>query len=438
MEDREQNLALDENRKGNRTALMAALIIMLVIVGAVAAVVFFNPKNEPSDASLPISGELSSNAGQSSTSDETSSQDYPSTPEVSDPEISQDDSLVPSDESKDETSSQPDESNPNISDKTYTGWIINSMGYTFVYENMGLQQFNGTSSQAIRYADAVEKLALSLSGKANVYSILVPTHVEFIKDSIPNSVKQSCDFYCSSQKSFINNASKNIHSAVSVNIYDTLSANKSDYIYFNTDTNWTSLGAYYAYVEFIKSLGGVPLSLDQYEQGSVDSFLGQFYNAVSAGSDTNSSLASNQLFTNKDHVDYYKIPEYGSISVVLHNNGLIYKNYALVGNTVGISNAYSTFLGRSGEHSEITTGNRNGKVLVVVGDNSVPPMLQFLANDYQTIHYLRINTETYDNYYSGKLADFVTQHDADDVLITTYCTNAVTPTTASSILGLLG
>lgn len=436
MEDREQNLALDENRKSNRTALIAALIIMMVIVGVVAAVVFFNPESEPSDTSSPISDESISDDGQSDvssidTSDDTPSQDDPSTPEISDPEISQTESSIPSDEST------PDISNTtSVSDEIYTGWIINSMGYTFVYKDIGLQQFNGTSSQAARYAEAINKLAASLAGKANVYSVLVPTHSEFIYSSMPSSVKQESDFYCSSQKNFINNANSNITAATTVDIYDTLSANKDGYLYFNTDTNWTSLGAYYAYAELIKSLGGVPLSLDRCEQGSANSFLGQFYNAVSSGSDDKSIRASNQLYANKDHVDYYKIPGYSDINLTVYSNGLAYKNYALVGNAVSTSNAYSTFLGRTGERFEITTGNNNGKTLVVVGDSSVPPMLQFLANEYQTVHYLRINTETYDNYYSGKLAEFVAQCNADDVLIMTYCTSAATPTTTSSISGL--
>lgn len=445
MEDREQNLALDENRRGNRTALIAALVIMLVIVGVVAAVVFFNPDSTSSEDSLPpVSADQPSDDGQSNVSlpeqsDDTPSVDAPSTPDISDPDPSRDDDQSQGGgESSADQPSQPNESKPEIPDEPYTGWIINSMGYTFVYENMGLQQFNGTSSQAARYAEAVEKLAASLAGKANVYSMLVPTHVEFVRDSIPNSVKQSCDFYCSSQSNFISKVTENIKSATSVNIYDALSVNTDKYLYFNTDTNWTSLAAYYAYAEFIKSIGGTPVSLDQCKTGTVDSYLGQFFSAVSSDQSADAIRASDQLYANKDYVDYYKIPDYDSVSVTLHNNGLTYKSYALVGNSVGTSNAYNTFLGRAGEHFEITTGNTNGKKLVVVGDGSVPPMLQFLANDYQTIHYLRINAEAYDNYYSGKLAEFIAQYGADDVLIATYCTNAATPTAAASISGLLG
>lgn len=439
MEDREQNLALDENRRGNRTALITALVVMLVIVGVVAAVVFFSPKDNsgPSDVP-PVSGaesssDVSTPVSEPDESSDASAEQPPVAPDISDPDTSSPDT---SHDQSSETSSDISDTSSETPTEPYTGWIINSMGYTFVYENMGLQQFNGTTSQAKRYAEAVEKLAASVSGSANVYSMLVPTHIEFMYDSIPASVKKGCDFYCSSQNKFINKAAETFKNAVSVNVYDALTVNGDKYLYFNTDTNWTSLGAYYAYAEFIKSMGGTPVSLDKCEQGSVNSFLGQFYSAVSSGSDENSSRASDQLYANRDYVDYYKVPGYDDIKVVLHNNGLTYNNYGLVGNSVGTSNAYSTFLGRAGEHFEITTSNKNGKTLVVVGDSSVPPMLQFLANDYQTIHYLRINTEAYDNYYSGKLSEFISSHKADDVLIATYCTNAATPTTASSISGL--
>ena len=44
-----------------------------------------------------------------------------------------------------------------------------------------------------------------------------------------------------------------------VDVRPTLTAHKSEYIYYRTDHHWTSLGAYYAYSQLCQTLGLTPL-----------------------------------------------------------------------------------------------------------------------------------------------------------------------------------
>ncbi|MDO7206013.1 DHHW family protein [Paraclostridium bifermentans] len=76
--------------------------------------------------------------------------------------------------------------------------------------------------------------------------MVVPTHVEF---GLPEKYKDMSK----SEKDSIDSIYKNMDKDVkTVDAYDNLKKHKDEYIYFNTDHHWTSLGAYYAYQSFGK------------------------------------------------------------------------------------------------------------------------------------------------------------------------------------------
>ena len=53
--------------------------------------------------------------------------------------------------------------------------------------------------------------------------------------------------------------------------------NKEDYIYYRTDHHWTTYGAYLAYKEFINSIGGTPINIDDLELIRVEDFYGTYF-----------------------------------------------------------------------------------------------------------------------------------------------------------------
>ena len=58
---------------------------------------------------------------------------------------------------------------------------------------------------------------------------------------------------------------------------DEIRKHRTEYIYFNTDHHWTSLGAYYAYRAFCFTAGLTPVSLDTIAYKTKPSFLGSLY-----------------------------------------------------------------------------------------------------------------------------------------------------------------
>lgn len=63
-----------------------------------------------------------------------------------------------------------------------------------------------------------------------------------------------------------------------LNFIDTLREHQDEYIYYRTDHHWTTLGAYYAYVDYCESKGFEPVSLDELTANEVNDFYGTYYN----------------------------------------------------------------------------------------------------------------------------------------------------------------
>ena len=62
-----------------------------------------------------------------------------------------------------------------------------------------------------------------------------------------------------------------------VDVRPTLTAHKSEYIYYRTDHHWTSLGAYYAYSQLCQTLGLTPFDTAAHTALTADGFYGTHY-----------------------------------------------------------------------------------------------------------------------------------------------------------------
>ena len=55
-----------------------------------------------------------------------------------------------------------------------------------------------------------------------------------------------------------------------MDIYDALNLHNNEDIYFDTDTHWAPLGAFYAYEKFCEAAGVTPTTLDSFTKTSSD------------------------------------------------------------------------------------------------------------------------------------------------------------------------
>lgn len=150
---------------------------------------------------------------------------------------------------------------------------VQQLAGILVCGNAGFEYYNFVQSAADSYAAAVNKAATLTAGKAQVYSIIVPTSSDITLDK-----RIRKDLSVSDQKKAI----EYMYSAMlpevrKVNIFDTMASHAGEYIYFRADHHWTGLGAYYAYTQFCAAKGIQPLELSKYTVRSFDNFLGTFY-----------------------------------------------------------------------------------------------------------------------------------------------------------------
>lgn len=295
----------------------------------------------------------------------------------------------------------PQSDDENVSDEN-NGVIDNAdFGKVLVIKDiaMELHIFNEKANK--NYANTlnlVQEKLKKISGEIKVYSILVPTQVEFIKDEKYRNIS-------SSQKETIEFVNENLNKAIiPVNVYDTLKERSTEYIYFRTDHHWTALGAYYAYTSFIKTSGEEPISLLKYKKTEVTGYLGTTYAAT----------LSERLKKNPDKIKVYQ-------PFISHQYSVYYEDNApiLLENVINMDYAtqqskYGIFM--SGDHplAKVTTSCKNGKKIVIIKDSYANAFIPYLIPHYEEIYIIDPRQ------YKGNLISLVKDNDIQEVLFLNY------------------
>ncbi len=241
-----------------------------------------------------------------------------------------------------------------------------------------LYYFN--QSPSAQYCLAVNRLAEKLDGKAQVYSIMIPS---------AGSVMLGMDKWLSIGTADPNAAINWMHSQMSpnvrkVNIYDTLCAHKNEYLFFRTDHHWTARGAYYAYTDFCKAKGIAAKPLSSYEKVSFNGFLGTHY--------ANSGQSPKLL---EDRVDAYYPAATNSMVYYVRNNSGEYemRNWSIIADvsTWNKNSLYSCFSGADQAYSYAHNPTKNDGSAVLLMKNSFGnAFLPFLVDHYEHIYWIDI------------------------------------------------
>lgn len=125
----------------------------------------------------------------------------------------------------------------------------------------------------------------------NITIGLIPNSYEVLKDKLPWGLK----LY--NQTKLIDRVYKNVlkNSVNTIDVLDVLNHNKDKYIYYKTDHHWTTLGAYYAYSEYVNNICENPIDIDKLKRHEINNFLGTYFSK------------SKKYDTNLDVISYYDI-----------------------------------------------------------------------------------------------------------------------------------
>lgn len=241
-------------------------------------------------------------------------------------------------------------------------------GAVFIYKNRGFELFSGGESMGKAYANVINMYnRLHIPG-LKIYNMVVPNGFEFeVREKYQKLVKPA--------KESINAIfAAEDPEIIKVNSVDEIRKHRTEYIYFNTDHHWTSLGAYYAYKTFCAAAGLSPISLDSIPSKVKPNFLGFFYRL------TKSAVLRN----NPDSVRYYLFPDtvnfyIGSSTIGYWSPSKMYAEQA------SGDNSYSVFLQGDLPICKMESQHKNGRRIAIVKESYGNALAPFLTNNYEKV-----------------------------------------------------
>ncbi|MGB3006886.1 MAG: DHHW family protein [Chitinophagaceae bacterium] len=254
----------------------------------------------------------------------------------------------------------------------------------FVFKNRGFELFSGSPAMGKKYAETINLfLGLQIPG-LKIYNLIIPNGFEFeVTERYKDYAKPAKDaidiIFAASDTSIIK-----------INPVDELRRHRKEYIYFNTDHHWTSLGAYYAYRSFCAAAGLVPVSLDSIPSKVKPNFLGFFYRLTRAA----------VLKNNPDSVRYYLFPV--SVDFFIGSNTIGYwSKSSMYAEQVSGDNSYSVFLQGDLQICKMETPNKNGRRIALVKESYGNAFAPFLVNNYEKV--IVVDQRTYKGDFAGML-----------------------------------
>lgn len=242
-------------------------------------------------------------------------------------------------------------------------------GAVFIFKNRGFELFSGGAGMGKKYAGTINMYnRLKIPG-LKIYNLIVPNGFEFeITEPYKNKIKPAKEAI----ESIFNAEDPDI---IKVNPVDELRKHRSEYIYFNTDHHWTSLGAYYAYRSFCAAAGLTPIALDTIPSKVKPGFLGLFYRL------TKSAVLKN----NPDSVRYYLFPDSVNFYIGTSKSLTYWGKSKMYAEQVSGVNSYSVFLQGDLPICKMETNYKNGRRIALVKESYGNAFAPFLTNNYEKV-----------------------------------------------------
>lgn len=303
--------------------------------------------------------------------------------------------------SKSETSkkenSKAESSKPETSQKEDTGYLDENV---FIYKNIGYSSFKGSDESALKYANSLNAIASTLDSSVSIYSIIVPTHSTVSLDKLQkeNNANEKANLQIIS-----NNLSERIKL---IDVENALKNKKNEYIYYNTDENWTSLGAYYAYKEFCENAGLTATDFSGVEKKKIEGFFGGL---ISSTKTDKNKKGNADLLKNSDTVAYYNFGNNYQCGIwKTKNSGE--ETVSFINNSVSAKNARDIFCYGDVSLFKINTGKSTGKRLCIVKDSYGSELAPYFMENYDEVHIIDARL------FEGSLTGYCYNHSITDVL----------------------
>lgn len=220
--------------------------------------------------------------------------------------------------------------------------------------------------QISKNLQALEKFVGKAKQNADVHVMMVPTKSWVLREKLPAFAPHYREqkFYDALQQ-------KLEKEDVLISVEPVLDAHKEEEIYYRTDHHWTTLGAWYAYEQYTKAVGGDL----QRAQGK------KKFRCISKDF-YGTTYAKINYARQADKIEIY---EPADKLRVVYNMGEKKTKTLYDVSFLKTADQYSVFTGGNQAVLEITGGIKNGKTLLLIKDSFANSILPFLAEDYEKL-----------------------------------------------------
>lgn len=220
--------------------------------------------------------------------------------------------------------------------------------------------------QISKNLQALEKFVGKAKQNADVHVMMVPTKSWVLREKLPAFAP-----HYKEQKFYDALQQKLEKEDVLISVEPVLDAHKEEEIYYRTDHHWTTLGAWYAYEQYTKAVGGDL----QKAQGK------KKFRCISKDF-YGTTYAKINYARQADKIEIY---EPADKLRVVYNMGEKKTKTLYDFSFLKTADQYSVFTGGNQAVLEITGGIKNGKTLLLIKDSFANSILPFLAEDYEKL-----------------------------------------------------
>ena len=220
--------------------------------------------------------------------------------------------------------------------------------------------------QISKNLQALEKFVGKAKQNADVHVMMVPTKSWVLREKLPAFAP-----HYKEQKFYDALQQKLEKEDVLISVEPVRDAHKEEEIYYRTDHHWTTLGAWYAYEQYTKAVGGDL----QRAQGK------KKFRCISKDF-YGTTYAKINYARQADKIEIY---EPADKLRVVYNMGEKKTKTLYDVSFLKTADQYSVFTGGNQAVLEITGGIKNGKTLLLIKDSFANSILPFLAEDYEKL-----------------------------------------------------
>lgn len=220
--------------------------------------------------------------------------------------------------------------------------------------------------QISKNLQALEKFVGKAKQNADVHVMMVPTKSWILREKLPAFAP-----HYKEQKFYDALQQKLEKEDVLISVEPVLDAHKEEEIYYRTDHHWTTLGAWYAYEQYTKAVGGDL----QRAQGK------KKFRCISKDF-YGTTYAKINYARQADKIEIY---EPADKLRVVYNMGEKKTKTLYDVSFLKTADQYSVFTDGNQAVLEITGGIKNGKTLLLIKDSFANSILPFLAEDYEKL-----------------------------------------------------